>query len=97
MRAANWKRSPRLRRVLEVLSDGLTRTTWELQMAARTCAVGTCVSELRQNEDGWEIDCRRLAGGPPTWVYSMSGDEAARARAALAELDEREREGAPDA
>ena len=87
MNAADWKRSARLRRVLEVLSDGAEHSTWEVQMAAHVCVVAVCVAELRQN--GFPVECRRLSGGglAPVWVYQMASDDAARAREALAELE----------
>lgn len=51
--------SPRLRRVLKVLSDGHPRTTREIVRKAQVMAVSACVAELR--EHGAEIHCVRQA------------------------------------
>lgn len=51
--------SPRLRRVLRVLSDGQARTTRDIVRRARVMAVSACVAELR--ERGAEISCVRQA------------------------------------
>ncbi len=59
MHAARLEKSPRLQRVLEVLSDGQAHTTYEIVQQAQVCAVNSIVAELRQN--GYSIDCRRRA------------------------------------
>jgi hypothetical protein len=46
---AKLENSPRLQRVLKVLSDGLEHSTREIQRLADVCAVGTCMDELREN------------------------------------------------
>ncbi|WP_425072551.1 hypothetical protein [Sagittula sp. S175] len=46
--------SPRLQRVLAVLSDGEPHSTRDIMMWAQVCAVNTCIGELR--EHGAEID-----------------------------------------
>lgn len=71
--------SPRLIRVLTVLSDGREHTTRDIVRRARVMAVSACVSELRVN--GAEITCRvevlpdgrgrryyyKLLKGPDNW------------------------------
>lgn len=58
--------SPRLQRMLAVLSDGKAHSTRDIMMWAQVCAVNTCVSELRQH--GAEI------------VVNVSIDDVTRAR-----------------
>lgn len=65
---ARLERSPRLQRIMQVLADGCEHTTWEIQEKARSCAVGTSVSELRAQ--GFRIICRRLAK-KVTWTYRL--------------------------
>jgi hypothetical protein len=64
--------SPRLRRVLAVLSDGRPRTTRDIVRKAGVVAVNACVAELR--ELGAEITCVRetdpIRG--PRWTYTMT-------------------------
>ena len=58
MNAANADKSPRLRRMLEVLKahpEGMT--TFELQSWTQSCAVHSDVAELRQN--GYQIERSR--------------------------------------
>lgn len=52
MNAARLDESPRLQRVLDVLSDGRSHTTREIVAAADVCAVNSCVAELRANGVG---------------------------------------------
>ena len=47
MHAARLADSPRLQRVLEVLSDGREHSTLEISQQARVCAVNSCIAELR--------------------------------------------------
>lgn len=47
--------SPRLQRVLRVLSDGKPHTTRGIVRRAQVMAVNACISELRQH--GAEITC----------------------------------------
>lgn len=51
--------SPRLQRVLAVLSDGKPHTTRDIVRRARVMAVNACVSELRFH--GAEITCVKQA------------------------------------
>ncbi len=67
MHRARLERSPRLQRIMRVLADGREHTTWEIQSKARSCAVGTCISELRAN--GIPIVCRRQAD--KVWAYRL--------------------------
>ena len=76
MHAASLKRSPRLRRVLDLLLDGRERTTWEISHHARVCAVNSCIAELR--ESGFRIDCRqdRETSGERVWLYRLDVGDA---------------------
>lgn len=58
--------SPRLRRVLAVLSDGRPRTTRDIVRKANVVAVNAVIAELRQH--GEEITCVRKAA-PEGWRY----------------------------
>ena len=64
--------SPRLQRVLAVLSDGRPHTTRDIVRRGRVMAVNACVAELRQL--GADIDCRREANprGGWVWKYTMT-------------------------
>lgn len=63
--------SPRLQRVLTVLSDGRPHTTRAIVRKGRVMAVNACVSELRQH--GAEIDCRsEIVGGRRRFYYTMT-------------------------
>ena len=69
--AAAVARSPRLQRVLRVLSDGGWHSTLQIQTLASTVATATCISELRAG--GHAVECRRRArrDGSPLWEYRM--------------------------
>lgn len=54
--------SPRLQRVLALLSDGKPHTTRDIVRRARVMAVNACISELRQL--GAEITCTRQSVRP---------------------------------
>lgn len=71
MHAARIERSPRLQRVLELLSDGAWHSTLEIVQAARVCAVNSCIAELRDN--GLAIACRqdRRRDGTRIWLYRL--------------------------
>lgn len=71
MHAAKLSRSPRLRRVHELLRDGRERSTLEIIASARVCAVNAAIAELRAN--GAEIDCRQTSSkrGERIWLYRM--------------------------
>ncbi|NJS39824.1 MAG: hypothetical protein HC783_13315 [Rhodobacteraceae bacterium] len=65
--------SPRLRRVLQVLSDGQTLTTLDIVRRAEVLAVSACVSELRVH--GAVIECVRQAapsGVGTCFYYTMT-------------------------
>lgn len=79
--AANADKSARLLRVLGVLASrgGWWISSLDLQTAARVCAVGTCVSELRAN--GHNILCERrgrawfyVLAAPPTKLHIIAGE-----------------------
>lgn len=57
MHAARLSRSPRLKRVHDLLKDGVERSTMDIDRRANVCAVGTLISELRRN--GAVIECRQ--------------------------------------
>lgn len=61
MHFAKVESSDRLKRVLDVLADGLPHSTLEIQRKAKVCAVGSSVSELRSN--GYRIECKRSGKG----------------------------------
>ena len=83
MHAARPSRSPRLMRVLRLLSDGREHSSREIQQGADTVAAGTCVSELRAA--GYEVECRRKdgPGRRPVWLYRMPSPPTALELAAL--------------
>jgi hypothetical protein len=64
--------SPRLQRVLAVLSDGRPHTTRAIVRRARVMAVNACVSELRHH--GAEIVCVKRANPAGGWrfYYTMT-------------------------
>ena len=62
--------SPRLQRVLTLLSDGRSHSTRSIMRKARVCAISACVSELR--EHGAEIVCeRKRVGDDWRFFYTM--------------------------
>ena len=61
-------RAPRLRRVLDLLSDGRWYSTRDIIGLAGICAVNSAVAELRAK--GCHIDCRHVTGGR-RWVYRL--------------------------
>jgi len=63
--------SPRLQRVLAVLSDGREHTTRDIVRRARVMAASACISELRQH--GAEIDCAvRTVNGMRRFYYRLT-------------------------
>jgi len=68
---ARLARSPRLQRVLKLLSDGRAHTTWEIIIQARVCAVNSCVAELRAN--GIPVTCQQI--GDRVFAYQLGGEE----------------------
>lgn len=72
MHAAKLEDSPRLRRVLGVLSDGKEHTTLDIATRARVCAVNSCIAELREN--GVKVECRQqYTAGQRLWLYRLKG------------------------
>lgn len=71
MNSARLSASPRLQRVHALLADGEPRSTMDIVVAARVCAVNSIVAELR--DQGARIDCRQTAGagGGKVWLYRM--------------------------
>jgi hypothetical protein len=63
--------SPRLQRVLHLLSDGRPHTTRDIVRKARVMAVNACISELRFH--GAAILCtRQHVDGQPRFFYTMT-------------------------
>lgn len=64
--------SPRLQRVLALLSDGRPHTTRDIVRRARVMAVNACVSKLRHH--GAEIACVKQAARQGGWrfYYTMT-------------------------
>ncbi len=65
--------SPRLQRVLKVLSDGRPHTTRDIVRKGRVMAVSACISELREN--GAEIGCVKAPAKSHAgwvWTYTMT-------------------------
>ncbi len=70
MKAASLT-SPRLQRVLKLLSDGYPHTTRDIIRKARVMAVSACVSELRTH--GAVITCDRdYVDRQPRFSYTMT-------------------------
>ena len=62
--------SPRLQRVLALLSDGRPHTTRDIVRRARVMAVNACVAELRHH--GAEIVCtQQVTDGQRRFFYTM--------------------------
>lgn len=71
MHAARISASPRLQRVLRVLSDGKPHTTRDIVRRAQVMAVNACVAELRFH--GAEIHCdQRRVNGARRFYYTMT-------------------------
>ena len=63
--------SPRLQRVLKLLSDGRPHTTRQIVRGARVMAVNACVAELRHH--GAEILCtQQFTAGQRLFFYTMT-------------------------
>jgi hypothetical protein len=63
--------SPRLQRVLAVLTGGRRMSTRAIMRRACVCAVSACVAELRQH--GAEIICtQEVVGGKRRFFYTMT-------------------------
>ena len=63
--------SPRLQRVLKLLSDGKPHTTRDIVRKARVMAVNACVSELRHH--GAEIVCtQQVVNDQRRFFYTMT-------------------------
>jgi len=58
MHAAKVESSPRLQRVLALISDGSEHSTRDIAQGAEVCAVSSCVAELRAA--GAVIHCRQV-------------------------------------
>lgn len=63
--------SPRLQRVLAVLSDGRPHTTRDIVRRGRVMAVNACISELRHHGAAITCDVRRV-NGARRFYYTMT-------------------------
>lgn len=72
MHSASIEKSPRLQRVLDVLSDRKKHTTRDIIRKAYVCAVNSCIAELRDN--GIAIECERTGGIWRYWIPSLDDD-----------------------
>lgn len=70
MHAARLDKSRRLKRVLNVLSDGAEHSTLDIVRQARVCAVNSIVAELRHN--GFSIACQRRG---EYWYYRLESKQ----------------------
>ena len=76
MKAANYKKSPRLQKLLQVMRDGEERSTYQLMMATGSVAVSTNISELRAQ--GAQIACRvERRNGKRVWLYTLQREPSA--------------------
>ena len=73
MNAARLQQSPRLQRVLAVLSDHKPHTTRDLVLRANVCAVNSVIAELRAN--GLPVECECLGRG--LFAYRLVQERAA--------------------
>ena len=70
IRAALLENSPRLQRVAKFLSDGKPHSTREIIGECDVCAVNAIADELRDPQNGFDIDCERKG---KYWYYKMVG------------------------
>jgi len=68
MHAAEVARSARLQRVLDVLRRGGAWSTLDLVREARVCAVNSCIAELRDPVNGFDVRCHRSGD---VWYYRL--------------------------
>ena len=73
IRAALLENSERLQRVARFLSDGKPHSTREIIRGCDVCAVNAIVDELREPQNGFDIDCERIGR---YWYYTMMGGES---------------------
>lgn len=73
IRAALMENSPRLQRVVKVLSDGKPHSTRDIQTEADVCAVGTIIQELKHTKNGFDIICKQISRD--RWEYTMVGGQ----------------------
>lgn len=66
MNAASLSRSPRLQRVMRLLSDGGWHSTLSIINEAQVCAVSALISELRAN--GVRVECDKRGA---VYVYRL--------------------------
>ena len=71
MHAARLERSPRLKRVFDLLADGREHSTQDIVREADVCAVNSIIAELRAN--GLAIECRQVVEPlfGRVWVYRL--------------------------
>lgn len=68
MHSASIENSPRLQRILKVLSDGKRHTTRDIIRKASVCAVNSCISEIRCA--GIDVKCERDGNLWRYWIVN---------------------------
>lgn len=72
--AAIFENSPdRLQVVAKFLSDGKPHSTREIIRECDVCAVNAIADELREPQNGFDIDCERKG---KYWYYTMLGGQS---------------------
>lgn len=69
--AARYSRSPRLQRVVSLMSDGRERSTREIQYRADVCNAHSCVAELRAQGFRFPKAKMRMHRGRRRWYYTL--------------------------
>lgn len=78
MNAAKLENSPRLQRVLSLLSDGREYSTRDIQQLAHVCGSRDAVAELRDPLNGFSISCHQESRG--LFIYQLLNPKEARKR-----------------
>jgi hypothetical protein len=68
MKSAHVETSPRLQRVLRLLRDGQEHSTRDIIVRANVCAVNSCIAELCDPKNGYDIECKRRED---VWYYRL--------------------------
>lgn len=69
MHAAKINDSPRLQKVLNYLRYHGARTTMEIALGCKVCAVNSIIAELREN--GYTVDCQAVKGQRGVYQYRL--------------------------
>lgn len=78
MHAARLENSRRLQRTLEVLLRGGWHSTRDLIYQAKICAVNSCIAELRDPVNGFDIQTRQEGN---VYLYRLVTGDAGKAAA----------------